>query len=81
VTQSIQDEYGGWVDDKIVGDFTAYATAAFTAFGNRTSKWMTFNEPKNFCFLGYGTGFHAPGVRVIPSSVLRIVRPFFILLV
>eukprot|EP00884_Botryococcus_braunii_P017271 jgi/Botrbrau1/4227/Bobra.0044s0023.1 len=61
--QSIQDSYGGWTNDQIVPDFTAYATNVFKAFGTKVKKWMTFNEPKNFCFLGYGTGFHAPGIR------------------
>jgi hypothetical protein len=27
----------------------------------RVKKWITFNEPLSFTWLGYGTGIHAPG--------------------
>ena len=30
--------------------------------------WSTFNEPRTFCTLGYGTGFHAPGVKSVEAA-------------
>ncbi|XP_024372566.1 beta-glucosidase 42 isoform X3 [Physcomitrium patens] len=59
--QSLQDSYGGWLDRRIVNDFTQYAEACFTAFGDRVKHWITFNEPKSFTVLGFGNGIHAPG--------------------
>ncbi|EFN57961.1 hypothetical protein CHLNCDRAFT_50621 [Chlorella variabilis] len=59
--QALQDEYGGWVDERIVEDFAAYAQAAFDLFGDRVKYWFTLNEPETFCPLGYETGTFAPG--------------------
>ena len=56
-----QDEYGGWLNARIVEDFAAYAAVCFKAFGNRVTYWTTFNEPLSFVFMGYETGVHAPG--------------------
>ncbi|KAL8287575.1 hypothetical protein RQP46_003433 [Phenoliferia psychrophenolica] len=40
--------YGGWEDtgDQIVKDFVAYATVLFKKYGNKVTKWVTFNEPR-----------------------------------
>eukprot|EP00884_Botryococcus_braunii_P008097 jgi/Botrbrau1/17289/Bobra.0015s0046.1 len=61
--QALQDKYGGWEGGQVVDDFAAYASAVFKALGNRVVWWTTFNEPWTFCFLGYGIGVHAPGVK------------------
>ncbi|KAJ7905732.1 glycoside hydrolase [Mycena olivaceomarginata] len=42
--QSLQDEYGGWLNPKIVDDFRAYARAVFQALGDECSHWVTMNE-------------------------------------
>ena len=61
--QALQDRYGGWADERVVADFTAYAKAAMTELGPYVRTWLTFNEPKNACFLGWSTGIFAPFVK------------------
>ena len=61
--QCLDDEYGGFLNtERLVEDFNYYAETCFKYFGDKITKWMTFNEPHTFCKLGYGyTGPHAPG--------------------
>ncbi|KAK7846771.1 beta-glucosidase 11 [Quercus suber] len=65
ITQALEDEYGGWVSRKIVGDFTKYAEVCFREFGDRVSYWTTVNEPNVFVTGGYDLGF-APPQRCSP---------------
>jgi hypothetical protein len=62
--QVLQDRYGGWLSERVVADYLAYARAVFRALGDRVTLFATFNEPWTFCFNGYGTGGHAPGMPV-----------------
>lgn len=62
--QSLQDEYGGWQDDKMIDDIVAYADTCFHLFGDRIQYWITLNEPLTYVNLGYGNGYHAPGLSV-----------------
>uniref|UniRef100_A0ACD5VKG1 Uncharacterized protein n=1 Tax=Avena sativa TaxID=4498 RepID=A0ACD5VKG1_AVESA len=59
--QNLQDQYGGWLDRKIVDDFVVFAETCFKAFGNRVKQWITVNEPRNVAVHGYDTGLQAPG--------------------
>ncbi|GLJ16657.1 hypothetical protein SUGI_0285900 [Cryptomeria japonica] len=59
--QALQDEYGGFLSEKIVKDFSSYAITCFEAFGDRVNKWVTINELFIISFFGYGDGSHAPG--------------------
>ncbi|XP_057833538.1 beta-glucosidase 12 [Cryptomeria japonica] len=59
--QVLQDEYGGFLSEKIVKDFVAYADTCFEAFGDRVKKWVTLNEPLSIVLQGYNTGNYAPG--------------------
>ena len=61
--QALQEKYGGWADEKVVADFTAYAKAAMKELGPYVRTWLTFNEPKNGCFLGWSTGVFAPFLK------------------
>lgn len=45
----LQNEYGGWLSEKIVDDFVAYAKVVFERYGNRVFAWFTVNEPIVFC--------------------------------
>lgn len=63
--QALQDRYGGWTNSQIVNDFANYAEVAFKNFGGKVNHWMTLNEPRSFCWLGYGIGIHAPGIKVL----------------
>ncbi|KAL4447345.1 hypothetical protein ABPG77_007378 [Micractinium sp. CCAP 211/92] len=59
--QALYQQYGGWIDPRVVVDFTAYAETAFELFGDRVKNWYTLNEPETYCALGYLSGVHAPG--------------------
>uniref|UniRef100_A0A1D1ZG17 Beta-glucosidase 24 n=1 Tax=Anthurium amnicola TaxID=1678845 RepID=A0A1D1ZG17_9ARAE len=61
VPQALEDEYGGFLDRKIVDDFKYYSQVCFEAFGNRVKHWITVNEPSSFTRSGYDTGKNAPG--------------------
>ncbi|XP_061998170.1 vicianin hydrolase-like [Rosa rugosa] len=59
--QALEDEYGGFLNHKIVGDFQDYADFCFKTFGDRVKHWITLNEPVTFCVNGYNGGTNAPG--------------------
>ena len=50
--QALQDEYGGFLSEKLVLDFQMYAEVCFNRFGDRVSYWLTFNEPFSICING-----------------------------
>ncbi|XWS31721.1 hypothetical protein CRYUN_Cryun23aG0100300 [Craigia yunnanensis] len=58
--QALEDEYGGWINGRIVKDFTAYADGCFREFGDRVSNWITVNEPNVFAIGGYDQGIIPP---------------------
>ncbi|MCL7028616.1 hypothetical protein MKW94_021777 [Papaver nudicaule] len=58
--QQLEDEYGGWLSQKIVKDFTAYADVCFKEFGDRVSTWTTINEANVFVLGSYDLGFLPP---------------------
>jgi len=51
-----------WLDASVVTAFAEYAEFLFQTFPE-VKHWITMNEPWSFCFLGYGLGIHAPGVK------------------
>lgn len=63
--QALEDEYGGFLNPKIVDDYKDFAELCFKEFGDRVKHWATFNEPWTFCSAGYDSGTiggtHAPG--------------------
>ncbi|XP_054816186.1 vicianin hydrolase-like [Prosopis cineraria] len=59
--QALEDEYGGFLSPKIVGDFHEYADFCFKTFGDRVKHWVTLNEPYGYSNNGYNTGSFAPG--------------------
>lgn len=60
--KALQDRFGGWASDEIVPIFANYTATIFKAFGDRVTHWTSINEPKTFCWEGYGTGNQAPGI-------------------
>ncbi|KAK6269345.1 hypothetical protein POUND7_012320 [Theobroma cacao] len=58
--QALEDEYGGWINRRIVNDFTTYAEVCFQEFGDRVPYWTTVNEPDVFAVGGYDGGITPP---------------------
>jgi len=59
--QALEDKYGGFLNPRIIKDYTDFAKVCFDHFGDKVKHWFTFNEPHIFCSFAYGTGEHAPG--------------------
>jgi len=59
--QRLQDE-GGWANRDIVEKFRDYAVSVVNRLGDRVKRWIVFNEPPVFVYLGYQLGMHAPGL-------------------
>ncbi|XWS73703.1 hypothetical protein CRYUN_Cryun02cG0151300 [Craigia yunnanensis] len=66
--QALEDEYGGWINRKIVRDFTAYADVCFREFGDRVLHWSTLNEANVFVLGGYDLGYLPPQRCSLPFN-------------
>lgn len=53
-------ELGGFTNPLFAEWFEDYARVVFENFGDRVKHWMTFNEPREICFEGYGAATKAP---------------------
>ena len=40
----LQEDFGGFDSPEIINNFNDFANLAFSSFGDRVQKWMTFNE-------------------------------------
>lgn len=56
--QVLQDEYDGWLSQKIVKDFASYAEIAMSELGDVCDRWISMNEPRTFCVEGYSKDDH-----------------------
>nr|XP_039253969.1 uncharacterized protein LOC120331019 [Styela clava] len=56
----LEEEYGGWLGEEIIGWFTEYARVCYRELGDKVKLWITFNEPWVFTYLGYGVAGHSP---------------------
>ncbi|XP_022871416.1 beta-glucosidase-like [Olea europaea var. sylvestris] len=68
VPQCLEDEYGGFLSDKIVKDFCEFAGVCFWEFGDRVKHWITLNEPWSFSFSGYAIGTFPPHRGKAPTT-------------
>ncbi|KAL0896231.1 hypothetical protein Bca101_080192 [Brassica carinata] len=59
--QYLEDEYRGWLNRRIIKDFTAYADVCFREFGKHVKFWTTINEANIFTVGGYDGGNTPPG--------------------
>ncbi|KFK24616.1 hypothetical protein AALP_AA8G002400 [Arabis alpina] len=59
--QDLEDEYNGFLSERIVKDFTEYSEFVFNEYGGKVKHWITFNEPWVFSRAGYDIGKKAPG--------------------
>ncbi|XP_052005425.1 beta-klotho [Xyrauchen texanus] len=60
--QVLQERFGGWLNQNMVGIFADYATFCFKTFGGEVRYWLTMHNPFLLAVQGYGKGVHAPGV-------------------
>ncbi|XP_073342580.1 beta-klotho [Pagrus major] len=70
--QVLQERYGGWKNDTVVGLFEEYAAFCFRTFGSRVRYWLTMHNPYLVAVQGYGTGVHAPGETGGPAGSLIV---------
>lgn len=57
-------DLGGWPNELIADYFEDYAKVAFDRFADRVKYWITFNEPYNVCYQGYGNVKKAPALNM-----------------
>nr|CAB3474596.1 unnamed protein product [Digitaria exilis] len=69
--QVLEDEYGGWLNPRIVEDFTAYAGVCFKEFGDRVSYWTTLDEANVAAVGSYDIGQIPPGRCSDPFGVTK----------
>ena len=59
--QSLNEQYNGFENRRIVDDFVRYAKVLFERFGSKVKYWITLNEQNIFTTLGWLTAMHPPG--------------------
>ena len=68
---ALQDK-GGWLNRATAEAFGRYAGIFAARMKGKIKKYMTLNEPQCVAGLGYGTGRHAPGLRLSEEKIARI---------
>ena len=58
------EEKGGWQNEDTARAFAVYTAKMAEHFKGRVHQWFTFNEPACIVKMGYGTGEHAPGLKL-----------------
>jgi beta-glucosidase len=69
--QTLQDK-GGWENRDTAKAFADYAGYTAGKLSDIVSHFMTMNEMRTFVELGYGTGTHAPGLKVGPKRLAQL---------
>jgi beta-glucosidase len=65
---------GGWLNAESAEWFAEYAGILAEKLGDRVKDWITFNEPDMFVSLGHSLGVHAPGLKLPPADIVRIIH-------
>ncbi|XP_019875746.2 myrosinase 1-like isoform X1 [Aethina tumida] len=60
--QPLQD-LGGWTNSLLIDIYAEYARVVFRELGDLVKLWATFNEIRQVCEEGYGSGSLAPAVK------------------
>ncbi|KAF5447873.1 hypothetical protein F2P56_033390, partial [Juglans regia] len=60
IPQTLEEEYGGFLSEKVVPDFQDFAEVCYKEFGDRVKHWITLNEPWTYSNGGYAQGILAP---------------------
>lgn len=63
---------GGYLNPDFPYWFAKYAEVVTKRLSDRVTHFITFNEPQCFVGLGFLTGEHAPGVRLMLSDTFRM---------
>ncbi|KAI4345311.1 hypothetical protein L6164_012446 [Bauhinia variegata] len=58
---ALEEEYGGFLDSRMVDDFKDFCDVCFENFGGKVKHWTTLNEPYTYCYQCYTVGNMAPG--------------------
>ncbi len=58
----------GLLNEEFAGWFQYYAETVAKLFVKKVKYFATFNEPECICYLGYGTGSHAPFIKGGPEA-------------
>jgi beta-glucosidase len=66
--QALQDK-GGWANRDIADRFADYARIVARRLGDRVKHWAMLNEANVHALLGYGNGYHAPGLTGLPNML------------
>ena len=62
--QPLEDD-GGWLNRSTIDRFADYAAIVGERYADRVEHWIPVNEPNVVTMLGYSTGRHAPGRRLM----------------
>ncbi len=65
--QALEDK-GGWQHRATAQRFADYAGYTAGKLSDRVQSFMTMNEIRSFIELGYGSGLHAPGLKLAPQA-------------
>ncbi|MEO6924236.1 MAG: family 1 glycosylhydrolase, partial [Bryocella sp.] len=68
--QALEDK-GGWQSKETSEAFAAYAGYTAGKLGDLIKNWMTLNEMSSFIEIGYGSGRHAPGLKLPPQKLAQ----------
>ncbi len=65
---------GGWLNRDVAEWFAEYSAVVARRLGDRVTKWMTINEPECVSVLGHQIGIQAPGDKLAPNEVVRVMH-------
>jgi len=65
---------GGWLNRDSADWFAEYTALVVDRLSDRVKNWMTHNEPSVFVGAGHQGGQHAPGLRLNPKEVARVMH-------
>jgi beta-glucosidase len=69
--QELQNR-GGWAVRETAERFAEYTAITAGRLGDRVDLWTTLNEPWCSAFLGYASGYHAPGERDAGRAIAAV---------
>ncbi len=70
----VLEERGGWASREIPMLFGEYANTVVSALSDQVENWFTLNEPWCTAFLGYNTGYFAPGRKESPKVIAQVIH-------